>query len=35
MEEILLAPATFDIAVLIVVLIIATGILSLIAKYKK
>ncbi len=35
MEEILLAPATFDIAVLIVVLIIATGTLSLIAKYKK
>ena len=35
MEEILLAPATFDIAILIVVLIIATGTLSLIAKYKK
>ena len=35
MEEILLAPATFDIAVLIVVLIIATGTLSLIAQYKK
>jgi len=35
MEEVLLAPATFDIAVLIVVLIIATGALSLIAKDKK
>ena len=35
MEEILLAPATFDIAVLIVVLIIATGTLTLLAKYKR
>lgn len=35
MEEILLAPATFDIAVLIVVLIIVTGALTLLAKYKR
>lgn len=35
MQEILLAPPTFDIAVLIVVLIIATGTLTILAKYKK
>ncbi len=35
MQEILLSPPTFDIAVLIVVLIITTGTLTLLAKYKK
>lgn len=35
MQEILLAPPTFDIAVLIVVLIITTGVLTLLAKYKR
>ncbi len=35
MEELLLAPATFDIAVLIAVLVIVTGVLTLLAKYKR
>ena len=35
MQEILLAPPTFDIAVLIVVLVIVTGTLTLLAKYKR
>lgn len=35
MEEILLSPATFDIAVLIALLVIVTGVLTLLAKYKR
>ncbi len=35
MQELLLAPPTFDIAVLIVVLLITTGVLTLLAKYKR
>lgn len=35
MQEILFAPPTFDIAVLIVVLILVTGVLTLLAKYKR
>lgn len=35
MQELSLAPPTFDIAVLLVVLLITTGILTLLAKYKR
>ncbi len=35
MQEILLAPATFDIAVVLVILLITTGVLTLLAKYKR
>ncbi len=35
MQDLILAPPTFDIAVLLVILLITTGVLTLLAKYKR
>lgn len=35
MNELLIAPPTFDIAVLIAILVAVTGVLTLLAKYRK